>query len=175
MLSVINCRSTRPRCAPNARRTASSRVRTVRRSSNRWATFTHASRRMSAVVPNTVHSARETPLTASSRTDWTWSSLPASVCGKLSPIRRSMSFSARSACGAVTCVPSRATTRYPRMPRAVSQGLLPSALGIVTIEWSVDHRSVSGVGKWKPAGMTPMIVYARRLMTSDFPRIPGSP
>ena len=84
-LSVRNCRSSRPRPAPIARRRAISWRRAVPRTSSRLATFAHA---ISSTTPTTdirIHSCRENRVRASDRPRRPGSTAMRSTCRRLSP------------------------------------------------------------------------------------------
>ena len=65
-VSVISCRSNRPRPAPSAVRTAISRCLVMARASRRLATFAHAISSTTAVVPSSTHNACRGPRVATS-------------------------------------------------------------------------------------------------------------
>ena len=108
--SVTSCRASRPRPAPSAVRTASSRDLAVARTSIRFATFTQAIRNTSETAPSRTESAVRTPDTRLSARGMSRTPHPAFSLGYCRERASAIVASSASAAGRVTPARRRPTT-----------------------------------------------------------------
>ena len=196
VLSVSSWRTSRPRPAPRARRTASSRRRAVARASRRLAALAQAISSTRATAPASIRRRWLTSPIAASRSSWT--SKP------LSRIDRPLAEGAGGprpgpACSAtIRCRPplppesaalrrapsslTSATTRSRAAPGARRATAVRKCIPRFVSAWGFCarnspigvHTCTSALGNSNPAGMTPITVKLRPSSEIDLPRIAGS-
>ena len=173
--STSICRINRPRPAPIASRTASSRRRAVARASRTPATFAHAMASTSATSPisTAMNAATGAPSPGSGDEAATASPLPRLAAGNSVSSARPMLASSSRACVTETPGFRRAPITIHALSRLVSSVCRAESSPTMV---SGTHRSpVSTVVPWKPSGVTPITVNGRPFNWSVCPTIPGSP
>ena len=163
-LSVRNWRTSRPRLAPIAARTATSRSRTVARASSRLATFVHVMTSRNAAAPNSANSAGRKKPTTSVASGTARAEYSPLVDGCSAPRRL---VSARSSAFAASGV-------MPGLSRKIDSMKCAPRLCCATSHVMRCHTSVS-FGYWKPGGITPTTVKSGPLSAIVLPTIAGSP
>ncbi len=165
-LSASSCATRRPRVAPSAVRTASSRCRDAARASNMWATFAHAmSRTNETAARRTTSGVRMSPTTFSLRGSSTTSRL---VPGNSRSSRDDTAPRSARACSSVTPGRSRANIRRLCDVRLLARA--PNASGAHT-----SARVAQNGANWNVRGMTPTIVWTRPSSETRRPMIVESP
>ncbi len=168
-LSVRSCRTSLPRFAPSATRTASSFRRESVRDSRAPARLAQVIRSTSPALAISTRSGVRVSPTIESRSGTARKLRPRSVSG----CSRASSAPSRSIspCAASSPTPGarRPTTPIQCWPRAVAGSSSRGARS------SANHRSAPPIGPTKPRGSTPTTSYGSRSMRSVRPTTSGSP
>ena len=164
-LSASNWRTSRPRPAPSAARTASSRWRAVARASRRLATFAQAMRSTKATAPASTKSAGRMSPVSCCRSGTTFDVHPVLKSGNICV--RLAETCVISACACSTAMPGlRRPTTVSDRPR----GVRDCAVNPIGSQTSTFLSRIEN-----PDGMTPTIVKGVPCDTTGWPRMFGSP
>jgi hypothetical protein len=169
-LSVRSWRTRRPRPAPSALRTASSRVRAEPRTSSRLATLTQAIRRRSPTAATAAHTvARASPVTSSGRGVRT-GFIPRSAGGRCGSVERRNAAASSRARRAAT--PGR---RRPTRSKTMTSAGCASASSVAGKAGSTGAQTSARCGYSKPRGITPTTVNRLPFHSRARPTAAGSP
>ena len=162
--STTSWRTTRPRLAPSAARSAISRARPVACASNRLTRLTAAMRSRHPTAPIRIHSARRVVSLASHSLDgWVTMSNPLLTSGKRS--RSTRATRERSACACAGVTPARSR------PIADTSRLSRSSFAVRTSGTNTSPASSNGV----PCGSTPTMMNGFPSSVIDLPNNARAP